>query len=196
MRDDMDPRDDLAARLGDDVPPDELARLREVDALLRSVPAPPPSGDVRPLVPPSRRRPARSAALAVAAVLIVALAFAGGTLLRSGGGFPSEASVALAPAAAGPASASGELRLAAPDGHGNRAVELDVQGLPAQGGAGGDVYALGVVRPGGRMWRCGTFTTGTGEATVRMTIPYAISEDANWVVSQAGVPVLRGREVG
>jgi hypothetical protein len=29
-----------------------------------------------------------------------------------------------------------------------------------------------------------------------MTIPYAISEDANWVVSQAGVPVLRGREVG
>lgn len=189
---DPDPRDDLLDRLGGDVPPDELARLREVDALLRSVPAPPPRADVRPLVPPARRRPARSAALAVAAVLVVALAFAAGTLLRSGGGFEAEASVALAPAVAGPSGASGELRLARPDGHGNRALEVDVRGLPA----GRGVYALGVVRPGGRMWRCGTFTTGTGAATVRMTVPYEISEDADWVVSRAGVPVLRGRETG
>jgi hypothetical protein len=127
----------------------------------------------------------------VAAVLVVALAFAGGTLLRSGGGFPAEASVALAPAAAGPAGASGELRLAGPDGHGNRALELDVSGLPA----GRGVYALGVVRPGGRMWRCGTFTTGTGEATVRMTVPYPISEDASWVVSRGDAVLLHGREV-
>ncbi|HTI33909.1 MAG TPA: hypothetical protein VL422_09560 [Miltoncostaea sp.] len=195
MRDDMDPRDDLVDRLGGDVPPAELERLREVDALLRSVPAPPPPREnVRPLVPP-RRRPVRMAALAVAAVLVVALAFAAGTLLRSGDGFATEASVALAPVAAGPSSASGHMRLAGPDAHGNRALELDVRGLPADGGSGQGVYALGVVRPGGRMWRCGTFTTGTGAATVRMTVPYAISEDATWVVSRGGVPVLRGREV-
>ena len=188
----MSGHDELRQRLGDDVPPDELERLGEVDALLRSVPAPPPRADVRPLVPP-RRRPVRIAALAVAAVLAVALAFAAGALLRSGDGFDAEASVALAPAAAGPAGASGELRLAPPDGHGNRALELDVSGLPEGRGA---VYALGVARPGGGMWRCGTFTTGTGEATVRMTVPYPIAEDAMWVVSRGGAVLLQGGKEG
>ena len=37
--------------------------------------------------------------------------------------------LALAPAAVGPATGSGELRLAGPDDHGNRALELDVRGL-------------------------------------------------------------------
>jgi hypothetical protein len=190
--------DDLRDRLGDDVPPAELERLREVDALLRSVPAPPPPGRARSVIP-ARRRPVRLAALAVAAAVVLALAVAGGTLLRSGDGFDAEAAVALAPAAAGPAGASGELRLAAPDDHGNRALELDVRGLPARRGA---VYALGVARPGGGMWRCGTFTTGTGEATVRMTVPYPISEDATWVVAGAGAGgeggavLLRGGETG
>jgi hypothetical protein len=172
--------DDLRERLGGDVPPGELERLREVDALLRGVPGPPPRVEAHPLVL-RRRRPPRLAALAVAAVLVVALAVAAGALLRSGGGFDAEATVALAPAAAGPARASGELRLAAADGHGNRALELHVRGLP---GGRGAVYALGVARPGGTMWRCGTFTTGTGDATVRMTVPYPLSEDATWVVSR------------
>ncbi|HET6689312.1 MAG TPA: hypothetical protein VFG74_00460 [Miltoncostaeaceae bacterium] len=189
--------DDLRDRLGGDVPPDEMERLREVDALLRSVPAPPPRGSARPVAPP-RRRPVRLAALAVAAVLVVATAFAAGALLRSGGGFDAEATVALAPAAAVPAGASGEVRLGAPDDHGNRAIELDVRGLPE----GRAVYALGVARPGGGMWRCGTFATGTGAATVRMTVPYPISEDATWVVSRAGTggdspeALLRGAEAG
>ena len=185
--------DDLRDRLGGDVPPEELERLREVDALLRSVPppapAPPSQAGVRPLLPP-RRRPARVAALAAAAAVLLVLAFAAGALVRGGDGFDAEASVALAPAAAG--SASGELRLAAPDGHGNRALELDVRGLPRDRGA---VYALGVARPGGGMWRCGTFTTGTGAATVRMTVPYPIAEDATWVVSsRSGDVLLRGRQ--
>ncbi len=190
--------DDLRDQLGGDVPPEELERLREVDALLRSVPAPPPPGRARPVVP-QRRRPVRLAALAVAAVLVVALAFAAGALLRSGEGFDTEATVALAPAAAGPAGASGELRLAAPDDHGNRALELDVSGLPERRGA---VYSLGVARPGGEMWRCGTFTTGTGDATVHMTVPYPIAEDATWVVSReatgGGGPdaLLEGGEAG
>lgn len=184
--------DDLHDRLGGDVPPDELERLREVDALIRSVPAPPPRGRARPPAPP-RRRAVRPAALAVAAVVIVAMAFAAGALLRSGAGFDAEATVALAPAAVGPATGSGELRLAGPDDHGNRALELDVRGLPPGRRA---VYALGVARPGGGMWRCGTFTTGTGEATVRMTVPYSISEDATWVVSRGGAVLLRGRETG
>jgi len=180
--------DDLHERLGGDVPPEELERLREVDAMIRSVPAPPPRADVRPLEP-RRRRPVRIAALAVAAVIAVALAFAAGAVLRAGDGFDAEASVALAPVAAGPGGAAGELRLAAPDGHGNRALELDVRGLPEGRGA---VYALGVARPRGGMWRCGTFTTGTGEATVRMTVPYPIAEDATWVVSRQGTVLLRG----
>ena len=189
--------DDLRDRVGGDVPPDELERLREVDALLRSVPppapAPPPQAGVRPLVPP-RRRPARVTALAAAAAVVLVLAFAAGALLRGGDGFDAEASVALVPAAGGPASASGELRLAAPDGHGNRALDLDVHGLPPDRGA---VYALGVLRPGGGMWRCGAFTTGTGAATVRMTVPYPIAEDATWVVSsRSGEVLLRGRETG
>ena len=185
--------DDLRDRLGGDVPPEELARLREVDALLRSVPppAPPPQAGVGLLVPP-RRRPGRVAALAAAAAVLLVLAFAAGALVRGGDGFDTEASVALAPVAAG--SASGELRLAAPDGHGNRALELDVRGLPR---GGGTVYALGVARPGGGMWRCGAFTTGTGAATVRMTVPYPIAEDATWVVSsRSGDVLLRGREAG
>jgi hypothetical protein len=180
--------DDLRARLGGDVPPEELERLRAVDALLRGVPAPPPRVGARPPAP-ARRRPVRLAALAVAAALAVMLAFAAGALLRAGDGFDAEASIALAAAPAGPAGASGELRLAAPDRHGNRALELDVRGLP---GGRGAVYALGVARPGGGMWRCGTFTTGTGGATVRMTVPYPVAEDAAWVVSRGGAVLLRG----
>ena len=184
--------DDLRERLGGDVPLDELERLREVDALMRSVPAPPPRSDVRPLVP-RRRRPGRVAALAAAAAVLLVLAFAAGALVRGGDGFDTEASVALAPGAAGPAGATGELRMAGPDNHGNRALELDVRGLPERRA----VYALGIARPDGGMWRCGTFTTGTGAATVRMTVPYPIAEDATWVVSsRSGDVLLRGREAG
>jgi hypothetical protein len=184
--------EDLRDRLGGDVSPDELERLREVDALMRSVPAPPARDDVRPPVP-RRRRPRRDAALAAAAAVLLVLAFAAGALVRGGDGFDAEAAVALSPAAAGPPGASGELRLAAPDERGNRALELDVRGLPGRRA----VYALGVARPGGGMWRCGAFTTGTGAATVRMTVPYPISEDATWVVSsRSGDVLLRGREAG
>ena len=64
-------------------------------------------------------------------------------------------------------------------------------------GGRGAVYALGVARPGGGMWRCGTFTTATGAATVRMTVPYPIAEDATWVVSsRSGDVLLRGRGEG
>jgi hypothetical protein len=176
-----DPLDDL---LGDDVPADERARLDQVDALLRSVPAPPPRPAGHDAAPPvvarPHRRGVRAAALAVAAVVAIALAVAAGSFLRSGDGLDATASVALRPTAAGPAAATGAVRLAAPDAHGNRALELRVRGLPPLASG---YYQLGVRRPDGRMVLCGTFESGGDALRVRMTIPYAVSEDATWLVS-------------
>jgi hypothetical protein len=178
------PPDRLRELLGDDLPDDERERLEEVDALLRSVPPPPPPPAGRdaapaPAVAPRRRR-LRAASLALAAVVVVGLALAAGSLLRPGGGIDATASVALRPTASGPAGATGTVRLAAPDARGNRALELSVSGLPSLGGGW---YELGVRRPGGRMVLCGTFEAGGDGVRVRMTIPYAVSEDATWLVS-------------
>lgn len=176
---------DLRDLVGDGIPPDEMARLREVDALLRSVPAPPVRvGDEverRILRRPARRRPAPRrvmAGLALAAA-VVALAFFAGALVTRGGGFNATRTIDLRATAAAPSGAGGVVRLGSRDRHGNLPIELDVAGLPPLPGG---YYTLGLARPGRGMVTCGTFQMGPGTTTARMTISYEVSEYSGWVV--------------
>jgi hypothetical protein len=180
---------DLRDLLGDDVPDDERARLEAVDALLRSVPAPParvpPAVESRVLAVAAepRHRAIRPRALAgtllAAAAVVVAVVVAVAVLGR-GGGLDAAESVALAPAAGAPAGPSGVVRLGEPDEQGNGPLELTVSGL-ARAAAGH--YELGLIPPGGAMFTCGWFEAGPDTTVVRMSVPYEATKGSTWVVT-------------
>ena len=179
---------DLRDLVGDDLEPEELERLEGVDALLRSVPAPPPE------VPASlatsirtRRRPAALwtrrrvlAGLALAAT-IAAVFFAVGFWTSGGSSFEAVRTVRLVPTARA-AGASGLIRLGARDeATGNWPFEVDVSGLPPL--PDGDYYVLWLAKDGRFAGACGTFDVGPNTTTVRMSASYSLDEYDKWVVT-------------
>jgi hypothetical protein len=179
---------DLRDLVGDDLEPEELARLQRVDALLRSVPAPPSE------VPPSLasatrtgRRPAALwtrrrilAGLALAAA-IAAVFFAVGLWTGGASSFETVHTVRLAPTARA-AGASGLIRLGARDDKtGNWPFEIDVSGLPPL--KNGDYYVLWLTKDGRFAGACGTFDVGPDTTTVRMSASYSLDEYDKWVVT-------------
>jgi Anti-sigma-K factor rskA len=179
---------DLHDLVGDDLEPEELARLERVDALLRSVPAPPSevpaslAGSIR-----TARRPASLwtrrrilAGLALAAT-IAAVFFAVGFWTSGGSSFEAVRTVHLVPTARA-AGASGLIRLGARDqATGNWPFEMDVSGLPAL--PGGGYYVLWLVKDGRFAGACGTFDVGPNTTTVRMSASYSLDEYDKWVVT-------------
>ena len=178
---------DLRELVGSDLPPEEVEQLSGVDALLRSVPAPPhdvPASLTQAVaeVPLSggRRRPPRvAAALAFAALLIAASFFALGHW--SGSRFVTDYSVELAPTASAPGSAA-LVRVGERDAD-SRNVELlmDVSGLPRLDE--GEDYALWLEKDGEWAATCGYFAVGEGTTTVRMTVSYEFRDFDAWVIS-------------
>lgn len=180
---------DLRDLVGEDLPPEELERLRHADALLRRVPAPPaeiPSSltrlvtelPLRARSPWTRRRTA--AALALAAAL-AALMFGVGRW-TAGDGFDVRYTVALAPTPDAPG-ASGLIRVGTRDDEsGNWGLELDVSGLPRL--PAGDYYTLWLAKDGRYAASCGNFSVGPGETEVRMTVSYKLAEYDAWIVSR------------
>jgi hypothetical protein len=180
---------DLRDLVGDDLEPEEFARLERVDALLRSVPAPPPevpaslASSIRtgrkPAALWTRRRVLAGLALAAT---IAAVFFAVG-FWTSGGGSSFEAvrTVHLVPTARA-AGASGLIRLGARDATtGNWPFEVDVSGLPAL--PDGGYYVLWLVKDGHIAGACGTFDVGPDTTTVRMSASYSLDEYDKWVVT-------------
>jgi hypothetical protein len=173
---------DLRELVGDDLPPEELERLRRADALLRRVP--PPPADVPqaltqavarlPLAAPSlftRRRAAL--ALALAAV-VAALAFGVGRWTADDDGFGTSASIRMEATEHAPG-ATGLVRLGErDDASGNWMLELDVSGLPKL--PPGQYYILWLAKNGEYAATCGTFSVGEGETTVRMTVSYRLRD--------------------
>lgn len=178
---------ELNELLGDDLEPEEVERLREVDALLRRVPAPPHEVPLSlthaveqasaPRLPPRRRRIA--VALAFAAV-VAALSFGAG---RWSGdeSFESAWEVEMAATEDAPG-ASALVRVGHRDEEsGNMELVIDVTGLPPLGPD--EYYALWLAEDGEWAATCGYFSVGAGETTVRMTVSYDIREFDAWVVS-------------
>jgi hypothetical protein len=184
---------ELRELVGDDLPPEELEQIREVDSLLRRVPAPPHE------VPPSltaavtnvtlgaRPHSRRRFAVAVAfAALLAALSFGIG---RWAGGedFEPDWTVAMKPTENANAGAAASLAVGERDeASGNRELVLDVSGLPTL--EQDEFYALWLEKDGEWEATCGYFSVGEGETTIRMTVSYDFAGFDAWAISTGHPP--------
>jgi hypothetical protein len=182
---------DFRDLVGDDVPPEELERLRHADALLRRIPAPPAhvpeslthsvarvAESPEPLWP--RRRLAFGLALAAA---LAALSFGVGRW-TSGDAFETRFTVAMQPTEDA-RDAAAVIRVGERDDEsGNWELELEVSGLPHL--RPGETYDLWLAKDGEYAASCGTFSVGEGETTVLMTASYRLSEYDTWVITKHG----------
>ena len=196
-----EPRD-LRDLVGDDVPPEELAELERVDALLRSVPPPPaqlPPSLARPPVPTAaptplwtRRRVAATLALAAA---LSALFFGAGFWVGDREDFETRATIRMQ-ATENAEGASAVIKLGERDEEtGNWELELEVSGLPPV--SGDRYYVLWLERDGEYAATCGTFTVGEGKTSVYMNVSYQLAKYDAWVISEHGedVPPLLRAEI-
>ena len=178
---------DVREIIGDDVPPDELARLQRLHGLLERVGPPPelsPALTSAPVPPAARIIPVprryRYTAAAAAAVAAAAL-FGVGYLV---GKSPEEAPVqTIAMSGAG---ATAQLDLFDNDSAGNWPMTLRVSGL-APGS-----YELWLTRKGKLADSCGAFVVSAGETEVPLNAPYRLRDYDGWVVVATGtdVPLL------
>ncbi len=181
---------DLTELVGDDVPEAELANLRRVDSLLRSVPAPPELPDrlaapVRHESRPSRLwTPRRSLAAVALAAAVAALAFGLGAWIAGGNSFDERYAVEMSGTFEAPA-ASAVVRLGEPDEDGNRPIRLEATGLEPL--PEGGYYVLWLEKDGEYAGTCGTFAVGAGHAEAEWTVSYDFTDYDAWVVS-ARVP--------
>jgi hypothetical protein len=192
---------DFRDLVGEDLPPEELARLRRVDALLRRVPAPPHEvphhlTQVVASLPHERRmwtRPRLALALAIAAA-VAALSFGLG---RWTDGEEFDTRIAI------PFEATEEARGATAvvevggrdDASGNQKLRLTVSGLrPLRGDA--RYYVLWLEKDGEYAATCGTFDVSEDETSVDMTVSYSLADYDAWVISEHGEatpPLLRAK---
>jgi hypothetical protein len=179
---------DLRDLVGEDLPPDELERLRRADALLRAVPAPPAEVPntltqsvsrlaERPAAKPSRRR------LALAFALALALAAASFGLGRwtNGDDFETRFTVAMQPTE-NAHDAAAVIRVGERDEAGNWELELDVSGLPEL--PPGEYYDLWLAKDGEYAATCGIFAVAGGETTVQMNVSYRLADYDAWVITR------------
>jgi Anti-sigma-K factor rskA, C-terminal len=170
-----------------DVLPDELADLREVDALLRAVPGPPPP------LPPTLARPPGQAAhrsrssalarLAIAASLVLALAAASLAAVQwraSRDDFDVRATVSLQETASA-RGANAVIRLGERDAAGTWELELTVSGLPEL--PPGNFYVLWLAKDGKYAATCGSFRVRSGTTTYRWKAAYRLDDYDEWVIS-------------
>ncbi len=177
---------DLRDLVGEDVPSSELDRLRQADAVLRAVPAPPasvPESLTRAVVS-ARRRPRRL----IVPRLAAAVALAGGlaavflalAALR-GDEFEAKKTVILKATAHAPA-ASARVLIGERDESGNFGMEVVVSGLRRL--PRGGYYVLWLAKDGEYAGTCGTFAVGDGgSADVYMNASYRLSDYDAFVVS-------------
>lgn len=181
---------DLSELVGDDVPETELAELRRVDGILRSVPAPPELPDR--LAAPARQEsrslrlwtPRRSLAAVAFAAAVAAVFFGLGAWTTGGDDFDERYAVAMSGTFEAPA-ASAVVRLGEPDDDGNRPIRLEATGLEPL--PEGGYYVLWLEKDGEYAGTCGTFAVGAGEAEAEWTVSYDFTDYDAWVVS-ARVP--------
>jgi len=174
---------DFDELVGDDGSPEERDELRGVHELLVSASPPPP------LDPPLRRSPRihslspRSwtiAAAGLAAAAAVAIGIGIGSTLEPGG-FQTGFTRPMHGVGSGTA-ASALIKVGKEDGNGNRALLMNVRGLPAL--SRGAWYELYLTKKGKPVVPCGIFQTGpSGNAQVSMNAPADLAEYDGWIVT-------------
>lgn len=175
---------------GDDLTPQEEAKLRRVHDLL--VQAGPP-----PDLPPTLEHPAepteaeivqfpllprrRWAALAVAAVIVLLAGFGGGYLVGHSKSKPAEFAARRVIAMHGQ-QALAVIRIAKRDSVGNWPMQFEVTGLPTQNNPRA-YYELWATRDGKAVAPCGSFRVHGKTTRVRFSVPYAFDRFDGWVVT-------------
>lgn len=186
---------DFRDLVGDDLTPEEEARLRRVHELLVEAGPPPelPPELARPDLPAAsteiklfphlpRRRVAASLVLVAA---VAAIFFGAGYLVAdngNGGGFRTERLLAMHPTSAG-GLARASIALGPVDDAGNWPLQLRVANLPEQ--SKGRYYELWLVT-GGKRVTCGTFRMTSKTTTVLLNAPYRLKAADAWVVTEDG----------
>jgi anti-sigma-K factor RskA len=179
---------DLRELVGDDLPPEELARLESVDSLLRSVPGPPaelPPSLTRAVsrlasVTPLWTRRRLGAALALAAAL--SAIFFGIGFWAGGESFETRRAVPLQASANAPG-ASALIKLGPRDARsGNWEFLVEVAGLEQLPEPG--YYTLWLAKDGEYAATCGTFSVREdGTASVRLSASYRLDNFDHWVIT-------------
>ena len=172
---------------GDDLAPEERARLQRVhDLLVEAGPPPelPPSLAEAPhsgAQPPSwlpRRR--LGAGLALAATIAI-VAFLGGYVAGfNRNNFEQTRAVSMHGTSDAP-NAKGLIKLGAQDKAGNWPMAVTVEGLPLLPERG--YYELFLKRDG-RLLRCGNFNVKAGTTRVEFSVPYTFERNDNWIVTR------------
>ena len=180
--------------VGDEGTAEELERLRRTHELLIAAGPPPElSPDLAsPPVPRAAtvtvlpRRHRWSAALVAAAV--IAASFGIGYLIGNRGNEVPTARLVTMRGVGTTQDAKATLRVGAEDGHGNWPLVLSVDGLRKV--AKGSWYELYLTKKGKPAESCGTFNSGAGTTTVRMSVPYELRDYDGWVVTlhRRGLP--------
>ena len=189
---------DFRELVGEDLSPEERARLERVHELL--IEAGPPPELTPALAEPDTAEPEmpiqlprrRAGAMLALAATIALLALVGGFLVgRKGEGFPTARSFPMHPTGLAQ-NASATLDLGKLDQNGNWPLRIVVKGLkPLPHG----YYEMWLTKHGKPVASCGTFAVGTGESKVRLNAPYNLGRYDGWVVTRelrhsAGHPVV------
>jgi hypothetical protein len=179
---------DFRDLVGDDLSPEERARLERVHDLL--IQAGPPPELTPALADPDTAEPEmpiqlprrRAGALLALAATIALLAFLGGFLAgQRGPRFSVERSLPMHGTGLAQ-NASATLDLGKLDQSGNWPLRVVVRGLkplPKHG-----YYEMWLTKHGKPVATCGTFDVGPGESTVRLNAPYDLRRYDGWVVTR------------
>ena len=168
---------------GDELDPQEEARLRRVHDLLVAA-GPPPELPLVLARPPATHPRRWLGGLAMAAALAAA-AFVGGYFVGHRGGAP-ETLRSLPMHGVGAASAaSAVIEVYRPDSAGNYSFELRTDHMPSLPGVG--YYVLYLTLQGKTVAACGIFMTAQdGTANVHMTLPGDVGKFDGWIITPGG----------
>jgi hypothetical protein len=178
---------DFRDLVGDELPPEERARLERVHELLVEAGPPPelpPSlveapdrGEEAPTWLPRRRV---GAALSLAAAIAL-VAFLGGYVAGfSHDNFASTRDVSMQGTSKAP-SARGLIKLGEQDEAGNWPMVVTVKGLRHLPGRG--YYELFLMHDGSSL-KCGIFNVKAGTTSIKFTVPYTFERDDAWIVTR------------
>jgi hypothetical protein len=177
---------------GDDLSPEETARLERVHDLLIAAGPPPelPPRLAEPTPAPRedspvaflpRRRTGLALALAAALALV---AFVGGFVAGNHRGqqFPTKYSVPMHGTAFA-SNASAVIKIGSDDSNGNWPLKVTVHGLKQL--PEGQFYEMYLTRHGKAVATCGTFRLTSGDS-VRLNAPYNLRSYSGWIVTREG----------
>jgi hypothetical protein len=179
---------DFRELVGDDLSPEERARLERVHQLL--IQAGPPPELTPALANPDTAEPEmpvqlprrRAGALLALAATIALLAFLGGFLAgQRGESFSTVRSIPMHGTGVG-RNASGTLDLGKFDQSGNWPLRFVVRGLKPLPNHG--YYEMWLTKHGKPVASCGRFDVGNGESKVRLNAPYNLRGYDGWVVTR------------